>query len=131
MRWSLSEHARYPNITNLDAHYVIPKEGIWQLYCRTSSSQLDVPKDQQVVVKPLWCNGKIQAEPPSPSLPSPMEHVSVYHYCAARDRSHLFPTQQPSLHMLPLWNSSLSCAGRISGGSIIGEPSNTTLAWEE
>ncbi|KAG7092310.1 hypothetical protein E1B28_008672 [Marasmius oreades] len=31
VRWSLSEHSRPPNETNLDTHYVLPPEGIWNV----------------------------------------------------------------------------------------------------
>ncbi|KAJ7940719.1 hypothetical protein B0H13DRAFT_2397445, partial [Mycena leptocephala] len=29
VRWSLADHARQPNETNLDIHYVLPEEGLW------------------------------------------------------------------------------------------------------
>lgn len=32
IRWSLGEHARHPNETNLDAHYVLPPSGLWSTY---------------------------------------------------------------------------------------------------
>lgn len=35
MRWSLSEHARWPNETNLDTHYQIPNEGIWNMHIQS------------------------------------------------------------------------------------------------
>ena len=34
VRWSLKNHARYPNETNLDTHYLLPKEGLWNAYLR-------------------------------------------------------------------------------------------------
>ena len=34
IRWSLTVHARRPNETNLDAHYRIPAEGLWNLHAR-------------------------------------------------------------------------------------------------
>lgn len=30
--WSLRDHARYPNETNLDTHYDLPKEGLWHCH---------------------------------------------------------------------------------------------------
>ena len=32
IRWSLDEHARHPNETNLDAHYFLPPSGLWSTY---------------------------------------------------------------------------------------------------
>ncbi|THU99303.1 hypothetical protein K435DRAFT_751863, partial [Dendrothele bispora CBS 962.96] len=32
VQWSLSEHAKQPNETNLDIHYVLAPEGIWNTY---------------------------------------------------------------------------------------------------
>jgi alkylated DNA repair protein alkB homolog 1 len=54
IRWSLGEHARHPNETNLDAHYVLPLSGLWSTYLhspeaiiqpRTSSSMASQPPD--------------------------------------------------------------------------------------
>ncbi|KAK7466984.1 hypothetical protein VKT23_004047 [Stygiomarasmius scandens] len=35
--WSLSEHAKQPNETNLDIHYILPPEGVWNAYAATKS----------------------------------------------------------------------------------------------
>ncbi|KAI0792875.1 hypothetical protein C8Q75DRAFT_791959 [Abortiporus biennis] len=40
VRWSLREHAKQPNETNLDAHYLIPEEGLWNLYSRQSEEKI-------------------------------------------------------------------------------------------
>ncbi|PSS32177.1 hypothetical protein PHLCEN_2v2050 [Hermanssonia centrifuga] len=32
VRWSLRDHARHPNETNLDTHYILPEEGLWKSY---------------------------------------------------------------------------------------------------
>ncbi|KAJ7109292.1 hypothetical protein C8R44DRAFT_802121 [Mycena epipterygia] len=29
VRWSLADHARHPNETNLDTHYILPEDGLW------------------------------------------------------------------------------------------------------
>lgn len=34
VKWSLSEHAKDPNPTNLDVHYLLPKQGLWNSYLR-------------------------------------------------------------------------------------------------
>ncbi|KAF9246112.1 hypothetical protein BU15DRAFT_58241 [Melanogaster broomeanus] len=35
VRWSLRDHARHPNETNLDAHYTLPPEGIWNAHLQS------------------------------------------------------------------------------------------------
>ncbi|KAJ6547479.1 hypothetical protein B0H19DRAFT_954661 [Mycena capillaripes] len=41
VRWSLADHARHPNETNLDIHYILPEDGLWTVYerARADSSQ--------------------------------------------------------------------------------------------
>ncbi|KAI0668529.1 hypothetical protein C8Q78DRAFT_1047664 [Trametes maxima] len=34
VKWALSEHARHPNETNLDTHYVLPHKGLWNRFLR-------------------------------------------------------------------------------------------------
>jgi alkylated DNA repair protein alkB homolog 1 len=34
IRWSVQDQARFPNPTNLDAHYVLPEEGLWNTHLR-------------------------------------------------------------------------------------------------
>ena len=46
VRWSLKHHARYPNETNLDTHYVLPEEGLWNAHLRSTDPSLDVPDVQ-------------------------------------------------------------------------------------
>lgn len=46
VRWSLKDHARYPNETNLDTHYVLPEEGLWNAHLRSTDSSSDVPDVQ-------------------------------------------------------------------------------------
>jgi alkylated DNA repair protein alkB homolog 1 len=40
IKWSLSEHARHPNETNLDAHYVMPLRGLWEEYLNSPQSMV-------------------------------------------------------------------------------------------
>lgn len=35
VRWSLKDHARFPNETNLDTHYILPEEGLWNAHLRS------------------------------------------------------------------------------------------------
>ena len=43
VRWSLKDHARYPNETNLDTHYMVPEEGLWNAHLRSRDPSSDVP----------------------------------------------------------------------------------------
>jgi alkylated DNA repair protein alkB homolog 1 len=43
VKWSLSEHSKQPNETNLDIHYVLPPEGVWNAYVAArSDTSLDI-----------------------------------------------------------------------------------------
>lgn len=49
VQWALRDHARHPNETNLDAHYVLPPEGLWNAHL----SSLSLSTDAQVpLIKP-------------------------------------------------------------------------------
>ncbi|KAH6580298.1 hypothetical protein BASA50_004316 [Batrachochytrium salamandrivorans] len=38
VRECLATHSRLPNLSNLDAHYNVPAEGLWSMYCRSRST---------------------------------------------------------------------------------------------
>ncbi|KAJ4488135.1 hypothetical protein J3R30DRAFT_3279865 [Lentinula aciculospora] len=40
IKWSLVEHSRHPNETNLDIHYLLPSEGIWNACVRDGTAVL-------------------------------------------------------------------------------------------
>ena len=46
VRWSLKDHARYPNETNLDTHYILPEEGLWNAHLRSRDPSYSVPDVQ-------------------------------------------------------------------------------------
>ena len=46
VRWSLKDHARYPNETNLDTHYILPREGLWNAHLRSRDVGSDIPDVQ-------------------------------------------------------------------------------------
>ena len=43
VRWALCDYARDPNETNLDAHYVLPPEGLWNAHLASLSTGAHVP----------------------------------------------------------------------------------------
>lgn len=51
--WSLTQHARQPNETNLDAHYVVPEAGLWNAYLKARKD----PK-QNIRVQPKASTSK-------------------------------------------------------------------------
>ncbi|KAF8231323.1 hypothetical protein L208DRAFT_1470560 [Tricholoma matsutake] len=62
VRWSLADHARFPNETNLDTHYRIPQEGLWNLWL---NSQSDAKKD--ILIQPRASEtDSTPSEPPGP-----------------------------------------------------------------
>jgi hypothetical protein len=63
VRWSLADHARWPNQTNLDIHYVLPEEGLWTVCERVRGDP-----SQDVFVQPRASTSEVRAteEPPGP-----------------------------------------------------------------
>ncbi|KAF8902083.1 hypothetical protein CPB84DRAFT_1729251 [Gymnopilus junonius] len=47
VRWSLSRHARKPNDTNLDVHYELPEEGLWNSWLKARTDP-----DKDILVQP-------------------------------------------------------------------------------
>ena len=58
VRWSLRDHARHPNATNLDTHYILPDRGLWNSLIHTRENNLE-----EEIVYP-------RASAPSPPSPS-------------------------------------------------------------
>jgi alkylated DNA repair protein alkB family protein 1 len=58
VRWSLRDQARQPNETNLDTHYILPQEGLWNAYLHSRSHIQEEP-----IFQPRKCT-------PSPRLVS-------------------------------------------------------------
>lgn len=78
MRWALADHAKHPNATNLDIHYIVPTEGVWHAHLRSLSDpdavQPILPKVTQEVV--------VETEPKGPrqlinNTPASIDTISV------------------------------------------------------
>ena len=52
IQWSLKEHARYPNETNLDTHYILPEEGLWNAHLSSRNPCSNVPDVQPKALMP-------------------------------------------------------------------------------
>lgn len=61
IRWSLADQARHPNATNLDAHYDLPEEGLWNSWLGTRADP-----SSDLVVQPRVSDPAIPEEPPGP-----------------------------------------------------------------
>ncbi|KAM5542586.1 hypothetical protein V8D89_003547 [Ganoderma adspersum] len=52
VRWALQDHARDPNETNLDTHYLLPRDGLWSQYLRVRKGECEgvniLPRASQV-----------------------------------------------------------------------------------
>jgi hypothetical protein len=87
VRWSLADHARYPNETNLDTHYHIPQDGLWNLW-------LDDTKED-TIIQPKVSDTK--SAPPQPSGPRQLVNnapatVNNFHSLSSSPK----PPQAPS-----------------------------------
>ncbi|KAJ7156058.1 hypothetical protein C8R43DRAFT_999063 [Mycena crocata] len=68
VRWSLADHARQPNETNLDIHYVLPEDGLWNVCERVRG---DPSKD--IYVQPRASTSEL----PTPTeVPGPRQLVN-------------------------------------------------------
>jgi alkylated DNA repair protein alkB family protein 1 len=63
IRWSLSQHAISPNETNLDTHYVLPEDGLWNAHLRAFK---DPQRDFLVQPKASTPSPSLDQTPPGP-----------------------------------------------------------------
>lgn len=101
MQWSLARHARHPNDTNLDTHYLLPKDGLWNVW---RDAQGDSAKD--ITIQPR-ATGSEELKP-APSGPRQLinnEPASLESYQAIATTPK--PPQDPSPTVLPTPVSSL------------------------
>lgn len=95
IRWALRDHARYPNETNLDTHYILPHSGLWSTY-------LSSP---ETIVHPR--------PPPSTTLPnSPGPRQLISNTPASPATFSLItstpkPSSAPSVHAQPISTAQL------------------------
>ncbi|KAF9218329.1 hypothetical protein BS17DRAFT_804842 [Gyrodon lividus] len=89
VRWSLRDHTSHPNETNLDAHYVLPVEGIWNAYLQSRSEDAQhalIKTKASVDNKPLLRT----------SSPGPRQLISNDAACAGNFHSLQTLVKQPS-----------------------------------
>ncbi|KAI0031696.1 hypothetical protein K488DRAFT_51500 [Vararia minispora EC-137] len=100
VRWALHDHARPPNVNNLDTHYVLPPEGLWNSYI--SSPDL--------VIHPVASSSGrsheiVVAEPAGPRtlISNPPASPASFSSLASEPK----PLAAPSTTVLPLSTSAL------------------------
>jgi alkylated DNA repair protein alkB family protein 1 len=67
VRWALCDQAR-ENETNLDAHYILPEEGLWNTYIKSQKCS-----SEDVLIQPRALTSPAQA---TPELPGPRKLVA-------------------------------------------------------
>ncbi|CDO74885.1 hypothetical protein BN946_scf185004.g35 [Trametes cinnabarina] len=142
VRWALSDHAKHPNETNLDTHYVIPREGLWNQYLNVRKGELEDievlpraavlhqsnPYPAETLPEPPGPRKLIANEPASPtnysklvSTPKPPAPPSPSDTLMAHvDRSELSATS-------PLVSISLGCAAVFLIGGLTREDPPTPI----
>lgn len=97
VQWSLCDQARYPNETNLDIHYLLPQEGIWNTYLRSrsdpSKDALIHPKASKSVLVDQPIPGPRQLINNTPATPDTFTLISS----APKPPQLPSPTAQPAL----------------------------------
>jgi alkylated DNA repair protein alkB family protein 1 len=100
VRWSLSDQARHPNETNLDVHYVLPENGLWDTCIR---ARTDASKDILVQPRVLQSESSFQTHHELPSPRTLINNTSItpdnFHSLSNTPKppSSPSPTVQPTL----------------------------------
>ena len=101
MQWALARHARHPNDTNLDTHYMLPRDGLWNAWLDARDHA-----EKDIMIQPKATS--FEAVKPTPSGPRQLinnEPVSPesYQIIATTPK----PPQDPSPTVHPTPVSSL------------------------
>ncbi|RDX52669.1 hypothetical protein OH76DRAFT_1399912 [Lentinus brumalis] len=114
VRWALRDHARSPNETNLDTHYVLPRQGLWNDYLRVRKGEMQdvevIPRAVLQTPTPATAEAtpeytQTQAVPPGPRQLISNEPASPDNY-AELARTPKLPAP-PSQTLRPVPTSSL------------------------
>ncbi|KAI1788490.1 hypothetical protein LXA43DRAFT_1025374 [Ganoderma leucocontextum] len=110
VRWALRDHARDPNETNLDTHYLIPRDGLWNHYLRVRKAEcedvdippcasLQAPSEASPNVLP---SSLPTVEPPGPRKLIANEPAGPDNYQALTNTPKLPAPPSQSLHPVPI-----------------------------
>ena len=92
IRWSLGEHARHPNETNLDAHYVLPPSGLWSTYLHSPEAIIQPRAPSSTISLPQDASGPRHLISNTPASPATFSLL----------KSTPKPPPAPSIHVQPL-----------------------------
>ena len=100
VRWSLADHARHPNETNIDTHYRIPRDGLWNLHLKSQSD----PKTD-ILIQPKAADA--DSAPPEPPgrrqlINNAPVNLTNFHFLSSSK-----PPQAPSPTVQPTYASEL------------------------
>ncbi|OSX64798.1 hypothetical protein POSPLADRAFT_1044247 [Postia placenta MAD-698-R-SB12] len=70
VRWALCDQARHPNATNLDAHYILPEDGLWNRFLQSKKEACE-----DTLVEPRASSPDPPEVIPSPEPPGPRKLV--------------------------------------------------------
>ncbi|PCH38450.1 hypothetical protein WOLCODRAFT_161586 [Wolfiporia cocos MD-104 SS10] len=95
VRWALCEQARHPNETNLDTHYVLPEEGLWNNYLDVCAGHRgdEIIQPRALVATPTT---EAVSEPPGPRMLISNEPVDKENYGAISTTPKLPPAPSTS-----------------------------------
>ncbi|CCM07222.1 uncharacterized protein FIBRA_09567 [Fibroporia radiculosa] len=100
VRWALCDQARHPNETNLDTHYVLPEDGLWNRYLdvHRSAREDDYIQPRASSSEP---GTETQCEPPGPRKLISNEAAGKDNFSALSTTSKLPPAPSPTAHPAP------------------------------
>ncbi|KIY69975.1 hypothetical protein CYLTODRAFT_442295 [Cylindrobasidium torrendii FP15055 ss-10] len=87
IKWALRDQARHPNPTNLDVHYAIPHEGLWNMHLRSRKDT-----DADTVVLPLPPTAQASSAGPRELINNPPASTAILQTLLSTPK----PDAQPS-----------------------------------
>ena len=97
IKWSLCDHARHPNETNLDTHYFLPPSGLWKTYLYSP----------ETIIQPRAPSSPTSALPDSPGPRRLISNTPASPATFSLLKSMLRPPPAPSTHAQPLSTAQL------------------------
>ena len=97
IQWSLTVQARHPNPTNLDAHYLLPEEGLWNAYVKSRTGAfLD-----EIIQPRTFSSTKNAPEPPGPRKLIANDPVSLSNFHSVSSSLKTLPRPSTTLPPAP------------------------------
>lgn len=97
IQWSLTVQARHPNPTNLDAHYLLPEEGLWNAYMKSRTGAfLD-----EIIQPRTFSSTENAPEPPGPRKLIANDPVSLSNFHSVSSSPKTLPRPSTTLPPAP------------------------------